>query len=642
MLLTKTVEITLNSQLINHFDKLGYEIPRRVDKYKRLSVKRGEKLIVKVEDLPKTSTTKIEVLCDYCLEEGNETIISKEYGNYLTERKKFSKDCCKKCNQKKRNERAMNLQINKPNKKLEGYYAIKENLIHDFKEYIEKFQDINNMDSNKEISNLYHWIYKHETTPILLAQELGYDLKLISKRKPDNFYNNYDEFLEKIKSIIKVKGYFPTKPELKDYNIFTKDLLKFGGIYTIKKDLGYKELYIDNNGFYNNSYYEVIVANFLIAQQLGDKYKREQNPFPKDEGKYRSDFAFEMSDGKKIHIEVWGYPKNSNHSVIANEYNTVRNKKEYLYEKYNIELISVECAIFNSEYKVISKKLYDIFKDYLELPYKKVSQDSLIPVNSLTDDELFDILKNYIKDGILPDTLFLRNNGMGKYYDEILRRFGNYNEFAKLYGCKVRYKSNSYWTLDIVYELFYYMMKKYNKILNRKELEESKDYTFHGLMPILQSKFNGFLYEKTKYLKHYVYSNNIIPNVELEWIYNVCRQNSMAETKFITEEIRSMALDILEYLKNTNQLQDRYLDYNRTRYVEDETLNIMYDIFMYMIKKYGHILSEKECKNKKDLDCKLAEVNIYKRMLRKQWNANDIKNNFYNYCKENNIILPTA
>ena len=60
MILTKTIEINLGSRTRNYYARLGYEIP------KMNGDKKSWKLVVDVEDLPKTSGVKLEVLCENC------------------------------------------------------------------------------------------------------------------------------------------------------------------------------------------------------------------------------------------------------------------------------------------------------------------------------------------------------------------------------------------------------------------------------------------------------------------------------------------------------------------------------------------------------------------------------------------------
>jgi len=94
MLLTEEVEIVINVKHIKYYENLGYTIPRYEDRRGRISVKRGTKIIVKIEDLQKGSTQKIKVLCDHC----KENISEKSYFDYLAEMQRNDNiNICDKC-----------------------------------------------------------------------------------------------------------------------------------------------------------------------------------------------------------------------------------------------------------------------------------------------------------------------------------------------------------------------------------------------------------------------------------------------------------------------------------------------------------------------------------------------------------------
>jgi len=101
MLLTKEVEIGLSGTNAKWFEIKGYDIPKYKDKNYVIRVKKGTKITVKVNDLPKNSTVKINLLCDYCLEKGKETIIKNiKYQNYIIRINRIDynmKDCCNEC-----------------------------------------------------------------------------------------------------------------------------------------------------------------------------------------------------------------------------------------------------------------------------------------------------------------------------------------------------------------------------------------------------------------------------------------------------------------------------------------------------------------------------------------------------------------
>lgn len=103
-ILTKEVEIKLNSHTVDYYKSLGYEIPmkRATDstrkRYKKEFVYDFSKTItVKIEDLQIGSNVLVDVLCDYC----NEEIVSMPYCKYNQHLRLVNKTACYKCKSKK-------------------------------------------------------------------------------------------------------------------------------------------------------------------------------------------------------------------------------------------------------------------------------------------------------------------------------------------------------------------------------------------------------------------------------------------------------------------------------------------------------------------------------------------------------------
>jgi len=85
MLITKEVETTWNPNNRKHLESFGYEY-----------VWRG-KITIPVEHLTDNSHVKVDVLCDYCLEEGIEKHIPQKWQDYNRSKDGIiEKDCCKK------------------------------------------------------------------------------------------------------------------------------------------------------------------------------------------------------------------------------------------------------------------------------------------------------------------------------------------------------------------------------------------------------------------------------------------------------------------------------------------------------------------------------------------------------------------
>ncbi len=64
-LTTKEADVVLNSKNIKYYEDLGYNIPRIKGKW-GVTVQRGTKIKVKVEDLPEGSHVRVNVKCDNC------------------------------------------------------------------------------------------------------------------------------------------------------------------------------------------------------------------------------------------------------------------------------------------------------------------------------------------------------------------------------------------------------------------------------------------------------------------------------------------------------------------------------------------------------------------------------------------------
>lgn len=95
-LITREIEIQLIPSTIDYYQTKGYKIPKWIDKRGRENVKRGTKIIVKVDDLPKSTKYKVEVKCDgsFCDEYENLSVC---WCDYLKCVKEDGKYYCKKC-----------------------------------------------------------------------------------------------------------------------------------------------------------------------------------------------------------------------------------------------------------------------------------------------------------------------------------------------------------------------------------------------------------------------------------------------------------------------------------------------------------------------------------------------------------------
>lgn len=405
----------------------------------------GNEIDVNVDHLLNQSGNKVDVNCDYCAE-----IYSVRYCDYMRTQHEFlHKDACKKCWHKKRQDI---LQYKLDNNLLEsndkrGYWSDIVNVKSELKIYI----DVNGhtgKGSNKEQDdkwNMIHWaLKKHNIKLDKVVFDLGYNLDDLQRRKPNGYIIPLNELKEKIDSFVNEHGFFPDQKNLaNDLKIYNSDYLKHGTLAELRDKFGYndKKYLVDNRGFINKSSFELIVANYLIAQNL--PYKREQFPFRVFDKSlnYRSDFTFYLPD-KEIHLEVWGGMKTFKGQRELYDYDAVMKEKIRLYKKYDIELISVTPNIFYNSMGTIKKKLYDILSPYLNLPFMEVKDRlvSTFTLHEMSDENLLiELMKFSDRDGVLPATDKLRKNKHEFLYIEVLKRYDSYRHFANNFNLKLSY-----------------------------------------------------------------------------------------------------------------------------------------------------------------------------------------------------------
>lgn len=96
MILTNTVEVKIGTRNKDFFEQKGYKLPYSKDSRGRDRVRRGEKIKVKIEDLPKWSNEKILYQCDKC---GIRNMVSfyTIFSRKNSEYNKTGKNLCSKC-----------------------------------------------------------------------------------------------------------------------------------------------------------------------------------------------------------------------------------------------------------------------------------------------------------------------------------------------------------------------------------------------------------------------------------------------------------------------------------------------------------------------------------------------------------------
>jgi hypothetical protein len=340
----------------------------------------------------------------------------------------------------------------------------------------------------------------------------------------------------------------------KDLKLYTHHIYKhFNTIDEFKNYMEYndKNDLIDNRGDYNASLYELLTANFLIAQGLGNSYKREVSPFKQFDSKidYRSDFTFYTSDGKEIHIEVWGVPLTKVNDSYSKHYNEKRKLKEQLYYRHRekLTLISIDFEVYQQSYNDLQKSLYDILSPYLTLKFKSISVDLIKPLNIYNENEIYSFLMDYSSDkNYLPSKDELKKDEFGVYLlGYITLKYNGINYFSKKFNTKMRYKAN-YWNDNTVFEKFLYMVNKYGKILNLYEFKEYNDEELNGLYRYIDRN-KGRLYYKIAFVR-YCLDNNLTISSDMIKLLNDVITNNVNGVNKIKDELVTLSQEILNKL----------------------------------------------------------------------------------------------
>lgn len=94
------VEVRLSGSNMKYYENLGYNLPRKLNKYGKITVPRGTKIIVKIQDLISNSTAKVTKICDIC---GRVAGRTSYFHRVLAHRKgSGGLDTCRACGTKKK------------------------------------------------------------------------------------------------------------------------------------------------------------------------------------------------------------------------------------------------------------------------------------------------------------------------------------------------------------------------------------------------------------------------------------------------------------------------------------------------------------------------------------------------------------
>ena len=513
IILPQISEVTICSNNVEHYKNLGYEIPMQT-KNGRTTVKRGAKIKVHTLDLMKGSHMMVKVQCDECGK-----IYEMPYKDYLTNYcvQKIGKLFCFTC---------INPAMSKYNINTQKCWNDKEYILFKLDEFIKKNGTLKGWTvNNKDGALINNRILKYGYNLRELCEDLGYDyLRLKGLKYPEGFLDSYDNVKGIICDYINKYGHFPTQNEMRfNLGIASSIVRKFGGSTKIKDDLGYRHNeFIDGLGFRNRSHYEYMVAQFLIHNNIS--YKREQHPFPAPYDNWRSDFTFEKTDGTIYHLEVWGYKESDVHGKRSQSYCKRKAEKLNLYKKYNINLISVENDVFSNSFEVIQERLKSILSEILNAELRTVDYHLLTNPYKMSDLELFEeIMRLSIDDITLPKESDFTSENKALFY-EAIKRFGNYNKFAKHFNVATNRK-RGFWTEDTVLNRMLLIKEKYNYMPTSIEIRNNKlaktDSLFVGIVDGIKSTFKNTIQCYLTFYEKCVFEDIELDTRDVEYLQNL-------------------------------------------------------------------------------------------------------------------------
>ncbi len=428
MVIDKTVNVKVDARTYEYYCKRGYDIKHTFYGNGNIRIKRDCIINVKIEDLKSTSRVKVNVKCDKC-----GAMYPREYCWHV----KIGYDLCSVCQKKKMKETI--------DYKLES--GIYENFENDNKyftgsynetvKYIDNYIKENNSLKNIAKSNpTAHARMKHFGINLReLVEELGYCWWELDDKFYQLDYYTKENLIKEVKSLQEYLGCFPSHKELKAYGISTEFFNKhFGSYKNLCKHFGYVDAYIDKSGYICKSSYEQIFANYLIDNNI--KFNREERPFIAPDN-YISDFTL-YKNNEKYYVEIWGLygAYNRKMSSVVKEYTRKYEIKQGLYNKYNLNLISLYRTDFKSKKNLTYKNLDSIIGDKYDKATEKIETNNWYKLRMVRDVDAF---KHQIFDvfGVieyLPSQTDFHNHKSSVIYSRLLKAFGNIKDCADALG----------------------------------------------------------------------------------------------------------------------------------------------------------------------------------------------------------------
>jgi hypothetical protein len=360
----------------------------------------------------------------------------------------------------------------------------------------------------------------------ILHEELNWECKI---RKTD------DELLDDFYNIVKRIKRIPTTKDYQDENgayCASSYINRFGSIsnvftllgmdYTLFTNCNCKSgvVCFDNNGNLTKSFIERYVNNLFIENDIYFDREIYYNELLEcDKTKRRFDWRIK-TNGKTYYVEYFGMYEAKSKSDIIRKYKKKTKKKIKDICKYN----KINDCIFlfkpkTGNYRLICLEIKDKLEKILNVELSE--NNNILEINSysdMTDAMLLEQTMKYSDNQeYLPSASYL-GSYRSDLYKEIKNRYGNLYTFSQISNKKVLYKSQGYYTKEIVFKLFDNLMATYDKIPSRKEITKigNNEFKFKGLVGICYNNFGGWLNIKIEYYMQYAEKYLYLPKESIK------------------------------------------------------------------------------------------------------------------------------
>lgn len=301
-------------------------------------------------------------------------------------------------------------------------------------------------------------------------------LGVVHKEKPKGYWKNYENIQKAIEPLV-IDGRFPTS----DMIVFSPNgksirqaIHKYhGGLKSLSKKMGYTTDYcIAPDGHYVGSGNEYLFDAFLSARGIEHQVGVKIIP----DKKHTCDFK--IGD---FCVEIWGYEKHRKNKVCQ-RYNKKRKRKELMYKKAKLQLVSIESEIFryplsdieNHFCRLLESLGYDTSIKDITYSIENSAKGCRFWNKERITNELNDAVKAI---GHFPSQDELYKIDRGDLVDAA-KRHGGIIKFRKEMGHPLNKKETGYWNdetikdelKDVIKNLKHFPVYDELKKLNRHDL----------------------------------------------------------------------------------------------------------------------------------------------------------------------------